>query len=140
MNIRKLLSSDKENLQRLYKKLYPDNPVYDLSNNVFQAKNLILGIEEDDKLVGFLQGVFFHVSGRAECYINDLIVDDDYRGRGFGKALIHSAEDEFRKMGGSYIFVFTDFEDQADNPVGFYEKCGYQIINSPVLVKKMTAK
>jgi ribosomal protein S18 acetylase RimI-like enzyme len=137
MHIRSLVPSDKDSLEKLYKKLYPQNPVYDLSNGIFQAKNLLLGLEEEGNLIGFLQGVFFHVSGRDECYINDLIIDDEYRGKGYGRQLVMAAEAEFRQMGGSYIFIFTDFEDQTENPVGFYEKCGYKIIQSPVLVKRL---
>lgn len=137
MKIRTLTVSDKEQVGDLYRKLYPTNKFYDLTNGEFWATNLLLGMEVDGKIVGFIQGIRFNPSGRIECYINDLIIDEKYRGKGYGSGLVKAAEIEFKKMGGSYIFVFTDFEKEEENPVKFYEKNGYQVIHSLVLVKNI---
>ena len=56
--------------------------------------------------------------------VHHLSVRNEYRKRGFGKALINALEDEFKKIG----VVKMSFWVKMDNlkVVDFYKSCGYE--------------
>ncbi len=56
--------------------------------------------------------------------IDDLWLDEEMRGRGYGRVLLRMAEEEARERGCSRVWLRT-FSFQAR---GFYEKEGYQVV------------
>jgi GNAT superfamily N-acetyltransferase len=56
-------------------------------------------------------------------YVDLMWLPEALRGRGFGRQLLQSLEDEARKQGARYAFLDT-FSFQAP---GFYQKYGYQV-------------
>jgi len=83
--------------------------------------------------------------------LHPMVVDEKYRGRGIGRKLVESLEDEIKKLGGLTIYCGSDDEDfktslsepdiytglwdrikNVENydrhPYEFYKKCGFQII------------
>ena len=76
----------------------------------------------DDVIVGGVLGElywdWFHI---------DLMwVQEEFRGRGFGKRLLVAAEDEARRNGAKNVFLDT-FSFQAPD---FYKKYGYQVFGA----------
>jgi GNAT superfamily N-acetyltransferase len=57
------------------------------------------------------------------CEIQSLWVHPDWRGQGYGRKLLESAEQEARSHG-CHVIMLTSYSFQA--PV-FYQKCGYQL-------------
>ena len=77
-----------------------------------------------DKPVGFV--LFFHnystFLGRPGIYIEDLFVEDSYRGRGFGRALLlYVARLAKARRCGRLEWSVLDWNEPA---IGFYEKLG----------------
>ncbi len=80
------------------------------------------------------------------CEIRDLWVHPKWRGQGYGRSLIESAEEEARTRG-SRVILITSYSFQAP---AFYQKCGYKLVwllndfppghQNCYLVKKLTPK
>jgi GNAT superfamily N-acetyltransferase len=58
--------------------------------------------------------------------IGGLVVDDGYRGRGVGRALLQRAEQWAAAKGCSPVIVHTNVVRKAAH--AFYEKCGYDLL------------
>jgi GNAT superfamily N-acetyltransferase len=66
--------------------------------------------------------------------VGGLVVDEEYRGRGVGAALLRRAETWAHKQGFSPIIVRTNVvRNQAHN---FYEKCGYRLFKQSKVYTK----
>jgi ribosomal protein S18 acetylase RimI-like enzyme len=81
--------------------------------------------EDEGKVIGFLSEVFymtfFHRVGTAQ--VNELVVDDNYRGKGIGHALMKTAEDEARRRNMDELEVATESENLKAQ--AFYRKYGF---------------
>ena len=58
-----------------------------------------------------------------ECYLAELYVVPDRRGRGLGRALMEAAVEEARGRGADYMFLGTSEDDVAAR--GLYERFGF---------------
>jgi ribosomal protein S18 acetylase RimI-like enzyme len=81
--------------------------------------------EDEGKVVGFLSEVFYmtfyHRVGTAQ--VNELVVDDSYRGKGIGHALMKAAEEEARRRKMDELEVGTERENLKAQE--FYRKYGF---------------
>jgi ribosomal protein S18 acetylase RimI-like enzyme len=79
----------------------------------------------DGKVTGFISIVFyrtfFHRVGTAQ--VNELVIDQAYRGKGIGHALMKTAEDEARLRGMDELEVGTESTNVAAQK--FYRKYGF---------------
>lgn len=69
-----------------------------------------------DELVGLAHYIFHPHNWRLEevCYLQDLYVDPDHRGRGVGRALIEGIYTAADKYGSPYVYWLTqDFNETA---------------------------
>ena len=103
---------------------YPKKPFREtlesLEEEVNSGKSRIAVIEDGDKVQGFCKA---DISG-AEGKIDYLIVLKEYRGKGYGNALMDWAMALFRESGVSRIEVkVADCNDAA----GFYERYGFRM-------------
>ena len=83
--------------------------------------------ESDGKVAGFISVVFymtfFHRVGTAQ--VNELVVDDHYRGKGIGQALMQAVESESRLRGMDELEVGTEKENLPAQQ--FYRKYGFDL-------------
>ena len=81
--------------------------------------------EEDGRVVGFLSEMFymsfFHRVGTAQ--VNELVVDENCRGKGIGRALMNAAEDEARRRDMDELEVGTEQDNLKAQ--AFYRKYGF---------------
>jgi ribosomal protein S18 acetylase RimI-like enzyme len=79
----------------------------------------------EGKITGFISVVFyrtfFHRVGTAQ--VNELVIDEAYRGKGIGQALMKAAELEARRRGMDELEVGTESENLAAQK--FYRKYGF---------------
>lgn len=91
---------------------------YETSHGVIVNYNhFSIAIFEESKLVGVLNAY----TAYAEIYIDDLWVDQQHRGQGYGRKLIELLEEKFQDKGFNNINLVTS-EFQAPD---FYRKCGF---------------
>ena len=73
----------------------------------------------DDEIIGVVSGATFF----SEVYIDELVVKDEYRGKGIGTQLIKAVEESFSGQDFDNINCCTNGFQAS----GFYEKCGFQL-------------
>jgi ribosomal protein S18 acetylase RimI-like enzyme len=90
--------------------------------------NLILkGIRPDGTPVGRLWITLKHPQGVAGCaFLYDIEVEPEFRGGGYGRALLAAAEDAVREHGGTAL----ELNVFGDNPVAIslYATSGYAVV------------
>ena len=86
------------------------------------------------RLVGVMGTRPVHTLARgAFLHIDDLVVDEQHRGQGIGRALIAFAEQDARTREMSALFL-----DSRDIAVSFYEKLGFGLHQSPSMRKPVS--
>lgn len=96
-----------------------DDRFYHETTEKFEDKDIALGIEEDGKLVA---GIFGGMIAPHIFYIPTLFVDEQHRGKGYGKKLIQALEEKARSLGIAVIQLSTE-NGHAEH---FYPKLGYE--------------
>jgi len=92
-----------------------NNGIYDNIYVAYTSENIIVGCSTiiiEDKII--------HEGGKVG-HIEDVVVNNDYRGKGIGKLLINHCVGVGKKIGCYKIILDCD----KDNNM-FYEKCGFK--------------
>jgi GNAT superfamily N-acetyltransferase len=84
-----------------------------------RTKTFAVSVRDGDEIVGGAVGMV----RREWLFIDELWLDERYRGKGFGSQVMDSAEDHGRALGAKAVYLDT-FSFQA-RP--FYEKRGYRV-------------
>lgn len=74
---------------------------------------------DGEKLIGLITGHAYY----KEVHVSDLVVQEAYRGKGVGSALLKKVEEEFGGKNYEYINLTT----YAFQALEFYRKCGYEV-------------
>ncbi|MFN8598274.1 MAG: GNAT family N-acetyltransferase [Anaerolineae bacterium] len=82
---------------------------------------IVIGLEENDRLIG----VVVATSDTRKGWINRLAIDPDYRRRGYGEQLIHTAEDALRENG--LMILAALIEDYNVASLSLFNKLGYAV-------------
>jgi ribosomal protein S18 acetylase RimI-like enzyme len=95
--------------------LFDEAPTAELTATFFGQPNHHLAIAYvDDAPAGFVSGVeITHPDKRTEMFLYELGVDDAFRGRGIGKALVAALRDRAIERGCRGMWVLTDHENEA---------------------------
>lgn len=83
---------------------------------------ILLGLIEGSKLVGYLSGYIhtaIYANGKVS-WIDEIVIDKNYRKSGYGKALITEFENIVKKRSAKLVSLSTRGVPQ------FYEKLGYE--------------
>lgn len=119
---------DSKEITRLYRELYKGDEEQKFFNSRAIPSHLKAGsrvfiAKENDKMVGFVWAIFYeHIKNKGVGIIEELYVDDGYKRRGIGKALVRKALDYLEKH--SIVAVVTTGEDMKDAQ-RFYEAIGF---------------
>lgn len=121
--------SDYHSAYPILLQLFPHLDMQTYAQRVFVARatgyRMFVG-EFDDEIVGVIGIMHNHnIHDGFVTYIEHVVVDDDYRGRGFGSQLIEFAEHRAQEEGCHLIELDTDLgEERAES---LYKKSGYSI-------------
>ena len=90
-----------------------------LNSDIFVIRNKL-----NDKIIAtgtiFIEVKFIHNLGKVG-HIEDIVVDEKYRGRGYGKMLIHYLTN-YGKIKGCYKIILNCTVKNKN----FYKKCGFE--------------
>jgi len=77
-------------------------------------------LQESDRKIGWMRFNYFwdHTP-----FMNMLWIDDEYRGRGYGKKVVCYWEEEMKKKGFESVMTSTQSDEGAQH---FYRKLGYK--------------
>ncbi len=84
-----------------------------------QYKPFSFVAKDGEKQIGIITGHSYY----DEIHVGDLIVDEEYRHQGIGKALMNQVEEYFKDQDFENINL-TTYEFQAPE---FYKKCGFEV-------------
>ena len=93
----------------------------------------LYGAFADGDLVGLAGGrAMMSLHRGAHYYLDDLVVAESGRGRSIGRQLLGAVEDDARARG------FGSFHLAARaSAIGFYERLGYEMSPSPLMIKNL---
>jgi len=126
LSIRPFQHGEREALQRLWARVFPDDPPWNapevmIENKLKVQPELLLVGKVDGTLVGAVIAGFDGVRG----WIYHLAIAPEYRRRGFATQLVRAAEDGLRRLGCPKV----NLQVRAVNHevVAFYRSIGYEI-------------
>ena len=132
MKIRLVNDKDQEDFSRLYYLLYSDdegiksNPIpFDNTN----FSNLLLVVEEESKLIGFIWGYFLALGIRRYGYVEDLFIEENHRNQGIASSLLTALKEEFKKLEVEAVFVTTEKDNQE--AINLYLKEDFEVCPGP---------
>ncbi|MDC8104912.1 MULTISPECIES: GNAT family N-acetyltransferase [Chryseobacterium] len=137
-NTRKANISDIEELSGLfdqYRIFYhkvSDIPAAEnfLKERILNQDSEIFVAQEEDKLIGFVQLYPIFSSTRMKRYwlLNDLYVNDQYRGKGYSKQLIEEAKELCKSSDACGVLLETGKSNDIGNQL--YPACGFKLYDS----------
>lgn len=120
-----------ELFQRLMPQLSPSKPAptrAELQQIVDSPAVCLLIVREDGHLVGSLSLAYFRVPTGIRGWIEDVIVDEQMRGRGIGEALTRFALQQAKALGIRTVDLTSRPAREAANRL--YQRIGFQQRNS----------
>ena len=101
-----------------------------LKERIENKDSEIFVVENEGKLVGFVQLYPLFSSTRMKRYwlLNDLYVNENYRGKGFSKELIEEAKTLAKSTNASGVLLETGKSNDIGNQL--YPACGFELYDS----------
>jgi ribosomal protein S18 acetylase RimI-like enzyme len=132
MKIDTVSKEDLPSLADLYQQLLPNTPSLDkmekvVESNSSNSNHIVLVAKEDGKIIGSLFGSCCEMlfgDCKSFMVVEDVIVDNEYRGKGVGSQLMTEIENRAKNNNCSYIMLITD-SDRIDSQK-FYNSLGYK--------------
>ncbi len=81
-------------------------------------------LEEDKKVLGFVNILW--ISNKKVSYLNDILIKEEFRGKGYGKILMDKFMDFSKKKGAKQLGLGVRVENK--NAIKMYEKYGFKTI------------
>ncbi len=86
----------------------------------------LFDVMDDDVLVGSLWLAKMDDQGAHEWFVYDVVIDQAFRGRGFGRSTMQAAEDYVRSQGGTKLTLNVFGPNLVAR--GLYESMGYSVL------------
>jgi len=123
------LTSDHKELKVCALMMYKTDPWITLGMNYDQCVTAFEGtskeiyvIETENTIAGF---VILQICGTFSGYIQTICIDEVYRGRGFGKKLLHFCEERIHKFSPNVFICVSSFNKGA---IKLYYEFGFKLI------------
>jgi phosphinothricin acetyltransferase len=117
------LSDDADRISELFGQLSSRKQL-DLESILDPRNSLTLAvIRNDGEIIGMASMCTYQVISGFKGWIEDVVVDNRYRGKGYGKLLIEYLIRKGKKKGLSEILLFT--EESKEAAIGLYSGLGF---------------
>lgn len=102
-------------------KLKIDGFIHHLENNTCVGYGLL----REDEICGYIWAYPHEFREEKRMYVNEIRIKDEYRNKGYGKALLKLVEERAKEMGIGALYIHAE----ADNPaaIGLYETTGFVV-------------
>lgn len=112
------------NLTKQIGKNYKELTNQDINDMLQSSCNHLIVASHKDTIIGMITVLIFRIPYVKKGYIDDLIVDENYRGQGLGKRLLDEALKIAKEKGVAYV----DFTSRPSRLAGnsLYEKLGFK--------------
>lgn len=113
--------------ERLIPQLSSSNPppsVAELQAIVDSDASILLVAEDEGRILGSLTLVLFRIPTGLRAWIEDVVVDDEARGMGVGRALNDAALERARRDGASTVDLTSRPSREAANRL--YQRIGFE--------------
>jgi len=97
----------------------------------FAGENLLLGVRDEGRLVGFCWCVFFDPGTGYEAEVAEVYVDPAHRGQGLAGQLVRAAVEVFRSRGVTFAAVWT--HPSNAQALALYRSAGFEATEQTVL-------
>jgi aminoglycoside 6'-N-acetyltransferase I len=142
--IRASRASDKPELVRMAKLLWPDQPETEVEQDVhdWDPSDVVVAARDSPRLAGFVQlGERSVAEGCATSpvgYVEGWFVDEDVRRQGVGAALMDAALEWCRSRG--YAELASDAQLNNETSIRAHLALGYQLVERIVCFRKPVAR
>lgn len=136
MKIRKATKKDLKRMIELFRKEYAKPPYNEnWTDKTAHAKihGLIFVAEEEKQVVGFVIINTYIWCDELRGFIDEIVVDNKFQGRGIGKSLMKFSEDYFKKKGAKRYSLMSAKKSKAFK---FYIKLGLKEQKDYVYMEK----
>ena len=125
----------KERIFKLYKQLNPNKKQLDLSE-ILNANNhvVIVGCFVDNEIVGIASMAYYKVISGNKGWIEDVVVDQNYRGMGIGRKLVKKLLNLAEEQKLTEVLLFT--ESHRNEAIKLYESLNFDKKESSIYVLK----
>ena len=141
MKIREVKISDIGKITQLNKQLgyeYPEAKSKEKLSQLIKSDKdkIFVAVNDQDKVIGYIHGAFYRL-----IYYDDFVdilgfvVDEKYRGKDIGKALMAKLEEWAIQYGYKGLRLVTG--EQREQAHSFYEKCGFTLHKTQKNYKKI---
>lgn len=96
----------------------------EILNELLDRDNFII-LEENKKIIGYASYQFKEKNKRKTLWLDELIITENYRGKGYGKKLVQELEN-IAKLNECIAMEFTCWNFNK-NAQGMYEHLGYTV-------------
>ncbi len=90
----------------------------------------LLVAEVDNKIAGMLSLVIVNIPTGRKAWIEDVVVDCNFRGQNVGFELVEYAKNEASKLGVKKVYLTSNPSRQAAHAL--YKKCGFESYDTTV--------
>jgi len=131
LKLRKAKKIDLNQISKIFMTEFNKEPYYEKWTyksavkkiNEYFKKSIIFIIEQNNKLIGFIIISLKLWSDGKRGHINEIVISNEYQGRGYGKLLINKAESYFKYMG---IKIITLESLNISKAFNIYKKMGFK--------------
>ncbi|SEM32180.1 phosphinothricin acetyltransferase [Chryseobacterium taichungense] len=135
LNKTSLNANTQSQVYELFKQLSPDKKQLKLDEILMENNPVtLLGCFIEDRIVGIASMAIYKVISGKKGWIEDVIVDENYRGIGIGMRLIEKLMAISSEQQLSEVLLFT--EEHRTSAISLYEKLGFSRKESNIYTLK----
>lgn len=135
LNKTNLTTNFQDQVYALFKQLSPNKKQLKLNEILIDNNQVIfLGCFVDNRIVGISSMAIYKVISGSKGWIEDVIVDENYRGMGIGMQLIEKLLSISNEQQLSEVLLFT--EEHRTSAISLYKKLGFSKKESNIYTLK----